>query len=169
VLEDKLVQRATVEVLNAVYEPDFLGFSYGFRPGRSAHDALDALAVGIGARRVRWVLDADIRSFFDTMKHEWIGKFLEHRIADRRVVRLIQKWLSAGVLEDGKRTRQEEGAAQGGSISPLLANLYLHYVFDLWAHQWRRRQARGEVILVRYADDCAPRRRGEEAVMQRPI
>jgi group II intron reverse transcriptase/maturase len=153
VLEDKLVQRATAEVLSALYEPDFLGFSYGFRPGRSAHDALDALAVGIWSRKVRWVLDADIRSFFDAMKHEWIVKFLEHRIADERVVRLIQKWLSAGVLEDGKRTRSEEGAVQGGSISPLLANLYLHYVFDLWTQQWRRKPGRGEVIVVRYADD----------------
>jgi group II intron reverse transcriptase/maturase len=153
VLEDKLVQRATAEVLSAVYEPDFLGFSYGFRPGRSAHHALDALAVGIATRRVRWVLDADIRSFFDTMKHAWIVKFLEHRVADERVVRLIQKWLNAGVLGDGERTRREEGAVQGGSISPLLANLYLHYVFDLWTHQWRRQHAHGEVIVVRYADD----------------
>jgi group II intron reverse transcriptase/maturase len=143
VLEDKLVQRATAEVVGAVYEADFLGFSYGFRPGRSAHQALDALAVGIARKRVNWVLDADIRSFFDTMKHEWIVRFLEHRIADERIVRLVQKWLNAGVLEEGKRTRSEEGAVQGGSISPLLANLYLHYVFDLWAHQWRRRQARG--------------------------
>jgi group II intron reverse transcriptase/maturase len=155
VLEDKLVQRATAEVVGAVYEADFLGFSYGFRPGRSAHQALDALAVGIARKRVNWVLDADIRSFFDTMKHEWIVRFLEHRIADERIVRLVQKWLNAGVLEEGKRTRSEEGAVQGGSISPLLANLYLHYVFDLWAHQWRRRQARGDVILVRYADDFA--------------
>jgi group II intron reverse transcriptase/maturase len=153
VLEDKLVQRATAEVLGAIYETDFLGFSYGFRPGRSAHDALDALAVGIGSRKVRWVLDADIRSFFDAMKHEWIVKFLEHRVADERVVRLIQKWLSAGVLEDGKRTRSTEGAVQGGSISPLLANLYLHYVFDLWTQQWRRKPGRGEMIVVRYADD----------------
>lgn len=153
VLEDKLVQRATVAVLNALYEPDFLGFSYGFRPGRSAHDALDALAVGIGSKKVRWVLDADIASFFDAMKHEWIVKFLEHRIADERVVRLIQKWLSVGVLEDGKRTRSPEGAVQGGSISPLLANLYLHYVFDLWTQRWRRQRGRGEMIVVRYADD----------------
>jgi group II intron reverse transcriptase/maturase len=153
VLEDKLVQRATAEVLGALYEPDFLGFSYGFRPGRSAHDALDALAVGIATRRVKWVLEADIRSFFDAMKHEWIVKFLEHRIADERVVRLIQKWLGAGVLEDGKRTRRAEGAVQGGSISPLLANVYLHYVFDLWTQRWRRQPGRGEVIVVRYADD----------------
>jgi len=153
VLEDKLVQRATVEVLNALYETDFLGFSYGFRLVRSAHQALDALAVGIWSRKVRWVLDADIRSFFDAKKHEWVVKFLEHRIADGRVVRLIQKWLSAGVLEDGKRMRGTEGAVQGGSISPLLANVYLHYVFDLWTQWWRRRPGRGEVIVVRYGDD----------------
>ena len=153
VLEDKLVQRATTDVLNAIYETDFLGFSYGFRPGRSQHHALDALAVGIWARKVSWVLDADIRSFFDTMKHEWIVKFLKHRVADERVVRLIQKWLSAGVLENGQRTRSEEGAAQGGSISPLLANVYLHYVFDLWAQRWRKQPGRGDMIVVRYADD----------------
>jgi retron-type reverse transcriptase len=149
-LEDKIVQRATAEVLNAIYETDFLGFSYGFRPGRNQHEALDALAVGIWARKVKWVLDADIRSFFDTMKHEWIVKFLEHRVADERIVRLIQKWLTAGVLEDGKRTRSEEGAVQGGSISPLLANVYLHYVFDLWTQRWRKQPGRGDVIVVRY-------------------
>ena len=153
VLEDKIVQRATVDVLNAIYESDFLGFSYGFRPGRSQHNALDALAVGTWSRRVNWVLDADIRSFFDTMNHEWIVKFLEHRVADKRVVRLVQKWLSAGVIEDGKRTRSDEGAVQGGSISPLLANIYLHYVFDLWAQRWRKQPSRGEVIVVRFADD----------------
>ncbi len=152
-LEDKIVQRAVVEVLNAIYEVDFLGFSYGFRPGRSPHRALDALTVGIQTRRVNWVLDADIRSFFDTLEHGWLVKFLEHRIADRRVVRLIQKWLNAGVLEDGKRTRSEEGTVQGGSISPLLANVYLHYVFDLWAERWRSKQARGDMIIVRFADD----------------
>ncbi len=152
-LEDKIVQRAVVEVLNAIYETDFVGFSYGFRPGRSPHQALDALAVGIEARRVNWVLDADIRSFFDTLDHGWLVKFVEHRVADRRVVRLIRKWLSAGVLEDGKRTRSEVGTVQGGSISPLLANIYLHYVFDLWVHQWRRRRARGKVVVVRFADD----------------
>lgn len=154
-LEDKLVQRATVDVLNAIYEQDFLGFSYGFRPGRSQHNALDALAVGIFARKVSWVLDADIRSFFDTMKHEWIVKFIEHRVADKRVVRLIQKWLNAGVIEDGTTTRSDEGAVQGGSISPLLANVYLHYVFDLWAQRWRKQAGRGDVIVVRYADDSA--------------
>jgi group II intron reverse transcriptase/maturase len=154
-LEDKIVQRATVDVLNAIYESEFLGFSYGFRPGRNQHDALDALSVGIWARKVSWVLDADIRSFFDTMKHEWIVKFLEHRVGDERVVRLIQKWLSAGVIEDGTTTRSEDGAVQGGSISPLLANIYLHYAFDLWAHRWRKQPGRGDVIVVRYADDFA--------------
>jgi group II intron reverse transcriptase/maturase len=152
-LEDKLVQRATVEVLNAIYEVDFLGFSYGFRPRRSQHNALDALYTGLLTRRVNWVLDADIRGFFDTINHEWLVKFVEHRIADQRVVRLIQKWLNAGVLEDGKRTYNEEGTPQGGNISPLLANIYLHYVFDLWAHHWRQTQAHGDVIIVRYADD----------------
>jgi group II intron reverse transcriptase/maturase len=153
VLEDKIVQRATVEVLSAVYETDFLGFSYGFRPGRSAHMALDALAVGIQTKKVNWLLDADIRSFFDTLDHEWLVKFVEHRIADRRVVRHIQKWLNAGVMEDGKHVVQEEGAVQGGSISPLLANVYLHYVLDLWAQKWRKTRAGGEMIIVRYADD----------------
>jgi len=153
VLEDKLVQRATVEVLNAIYETDFLGFSYGFRPGRSQHNALDALYTGLLTRRVNWVLDADIRGFFDAIDHGWLVKFIEHRIADRRVVRLIQKWLNAGVLEDGMRTRSEEGTPQGGSASPLLANVYLHYVFDLWVQQWRTTQACGDMIVVRYADD----------------
>ena len=153
-LEDKLVQRATVEVLNAIYETDFLGFSYGFRPGRSQHDALDALYTGLLTRKVNWVLDLDIRGFFDAIDHGWLVKFVEHRIADRRVVRLIQKWLNAGVLEDGTRTRSEQGTPQGGSASPLLANIYLHYVFDLWVQWWRRTQARGDVIVVRYADDA---------------
>lgn len=152
-LEDKIVQRAAVAVLSAVYEADFMGFSYGFRPGRGPHDALDALTVGITQRKVNWVLDADIRGFFDTLSHEWLVKFVEHRIADRRVVRHIKKWLNAGVLEDGKRTQAEEGTPQGGSISPLLANIYLHYVFDLWAHQWRQTQTQGDVVIVRYADD----------------
>ena len=152
-LEDKIVQRAVVEVLNAIYEEDFLGLSYGFRPGRSPHDALDALAVGIEKRKVNWVLDADIRGFYDAIDHEWLCKFVEHRIADKRVLRLIQKWLNAGVIEDGSWSASEEGAPQGGSASPLLANVYLHYVFDLWARQWRRRQAHGEVIIVRFADD----------------
>jgi group II intron reverse transcriptase/maturase len=152
-LEDKVVQRAVVEVLNAIYEQDFLGFSYGFRPKRSPHQALDALAVGIETRRANWVLDADIRAFFDTLNHEWLIRFVEHRVADRRVVRLIQKWLRAGVLEDGKRRRSEVGTVQGGSISPLLANSYLHYAFDLWVQRWRQRVARGEVVVVRFADD----------------
>lgn len=152
-LEDKIVQRATVEVLNTIYETDFVGFSYGFRPGRSQHDALDALYTGLLTRKVNWVLEVDIRGFFDAIDHGWLVKFLEHRIADRRVVRLIQKWLNAGVLEEGKRIRVEEGTPQGGSVSPLLANLYLHYVFDLWVQVWRRKQSRGEVIVVRFADD----------------
>ena len=153
VLEDKIVQRATVEVLNAIYETDFLGFSYGFRPGRSQHNALDALYTGLLTKKVNWVLDLDISGFFDALSHEWLVKFSEHRIADRRVVRLIQKWLKAGVLEDGKRSWTEEGTPQGGSASPLLANIYLHYTFDLWAQAWRRKQARGDRILVRFADD----------------
>jgi len=152
-LEDKLVQRAMVEVLNAIYETDFLGFSYGFRPGRSQHNALDALYAGLLTKKVKWVLDADIRGYFDAIDHEWLVKFVEHRIADRRIVRLIQKWLNAGVLEDGKRTRSEQGTPQGGSASPLLANIYLHYVFDLWVQRWRRTRAHGDVIVVRFADD----------------
>jgi RNA-directed DNA polymerase len=152
-LEDKILQRAVVEVLNAVYEQDFVGFSYGFRPGRGPHDALDALAVAIERRRVNWVLDADIRDFFTRLDQGWLERFLKHRIADRRVLRLIQKWLRAGVIEDGEWSKTEEGTAQGASVSPLLANVYLHYVFDLWADQWRRRHARGDVIFVRFADD----------------
>lgn len=152
-LEDKIVQRATVEVLNAIYEQDFLGFSYGFRPGRSAHNALDAVAVGVQIKRVNWILDADISKFFDTIEHDWLVKFIEHRVADARVVRLIKKWLHAGVLEDGQVTRSEQGTVQGGSISPLLANIYLHYVLDLWGNQWRGRHARGDMVIVRYADD----------------
>jgi len=152
-LEDKIVQRAAVEVLNAIYETDFLGFSYGFRPGRSQHNALDALYVGLLTRKVNWVLDIDIRGFFDAIDHGWMVKFVEHRVADRRVVRLIQKWLNAGVLEDGKRMRMEEGTPQGGSASPLLANIYLHYAFDLWVQAWRRKRASGDVIVVRFADD----------------
>jgi group II intron reverse transcriptase/maturase len=152
-LEDKLVQLATVEVLNLVYEQEFRGFSYGFRPKRGQHDALDAVAVGIEQRHVNWVLDADLRAFFDTIDHEWLVRLVEHRIADRRVVRLIQKWLNAGVLEDGKLRKVEVGTPQGGSISPLLANIYLHYVLDLWADTWRKGKAKGNVIIVRYADD----------------
>ncbi len=154
-LEDKVVQRAVVEVLNAVYEQDFLGFSYGFRPGRSPHQALDALSAGILTKKVNWVLDADIKSFFDTLDHTWLVKFVEHRVADRRIVRLMQKWLRAGVLEDGRRTRSEKGTVQGGSISPLLANVYLHYVFDVWVQRWRTKWAHGDVVVVRFADDFA--------------
>jgi group II intron reverse transcriptase/maturase len=152
-LEDKLVQRATTEVLNAIYETDFLGFSYGFRPGRCQHNALDALYTGLLTRKVNWVLDADIRGFFDAIDRGWLMKFVEHRVADRRVGRLIRKWLNAGVLEDGVRTHSQTGTIQGGSISPLLANIYLHYVFDLWVQWWRTTQTRGDVIVVRYADD----------------
>lgn len=152
-LEDKLVQRAAADVLNAIFEQDFCGFSYGFRPGRSAHNALDAVAVGVSVKKVSWILDADIAKFFDTIEHDWLVKFIEHRVADARVVRLIKKWLHAGVLEDGHIERSELGTVQGGSISPLLANIYLHYAFDLWVKQWRGRHARGDVIVVRYADD----------------
>ncbi|TQC38364.1 group II intron reverse transcriptase/maturase, partial [Rhodococcus sp. WS4] len=151
-LEDKIVQRAVVEVLNAIYEVDFRGFSYGFRPGRSPHDALDALATGISRKKVNWVLDADIRDFFTSLDQRWLETFLGHRIADKRVLRLIRKWLSAGVIEDGNWSQTTEGAPQGASASPLLANVYLHYVFDLWADWWRRRYARGDVIIVRFAD-----------------
>jgi RNA-directed DNA polymerase len=152
-LEDKIVQRTMVEVLNGIYEPDFLGFSYGFRPGRSPHDALNALYGGIMTKRVSWVLDADIRGYFDAIDHQWLMKFIKHRIADKRVLRHIKKWLNAGVLEDGALARSEEGVPQGGSISPLLANVCLHYVFDLWADQWRARHVCGDVIIVRFCDD----------------
>jgi RNA-directed DNA polymerase len=141
-LEDKILQRAVVEVLNAIYEADFLGFSYGLRPGRSPHHALDALATGIRRGRVNWVLDLDFRDYFSSLDHRWLERFLEHRIADRRVLRLIQKWMAAGVIDKGSWTACEEGVPQGASASPLLANVYAHYVFDLWAHQWRRRHAR---------------------------
>ena len=152
-LEDKIVQRAVQAVLNAIYEEDFLGFSYGFRPGRGPHDALDALVVGFRTRKVNWIVDADIRSFFDTVSQDWLIRFLEHRIGDKRIIRLMLKWLKAGVLEDGVLTVSEEGTGQGSVISPLLANVYLHYVLDLWAEQWRRREASGDMIIVRYADD----------------
>lgn len=152
-LEDKIVQRALVEVLSAIYETDFLGFSYGFRPGRSPHHALDALAAGIVGKKVNWVLDADFSDYFGSLDHQWLMKFLEHRIADKRVLRLIEKWLTAGVVENGSWTAFEDGVPQGASVSPLLANVYAHYVLDLWAHQWRRRHARGDVIIVRWADD----------------
>jgi RNA-directed DNA polymerase len=152
-LEDKIVQRAVVTVLNAIYEEDFLGFSYGFRPGRGQHDALDALSVAISGTPVNWILDADIRSFFDGLSQEWLVRLLEHRIGDERIIRLVRKWLGAGVLEEGQWSVSETGTPQGAVISPLLANVYLHYVFDLWAQQWRRREATGNVIVVRYADD----------------
>ena len=152
-LEDKILQRAVVSVMNAVYESDFLGFSYGFRPGRGAHDALDALAAGIIRKKVNWVLDADIRGFFDTIDHGWLIKFIEHRIADRRVLRLIQKWLRAGVMEQGKRTPTEVGSPQGATASPLQANICLHYALDLWVQQWRQRHGHGDIVIVRYADD----------------
>jgi RNA-directed DNA polymerase len=152
-LEDKIVQRAVAEVLNAIYEVDFRGFSYGFRPGRKPHDALDALAAGIYSRRVNWVLDADIRDFFGQLDRTWLRRFLQHRIADERVLRLIEKWLAAGVVEDGEWTACDEGTPQGASVSPLLANVYLHYVFDLWADWWRRQPGHGDVVIVRFADD----------------
>lgn len=152
-LEDKIVQRAMVTVLNAIYEEDFLAFSYGFRPKRSQHDALDALAVGIEQTRVNWILDADIKGFFDAIDQQWLIKFLEHRIGDERALRLVRKWLKAGVLDQGQWSVSETGTPQGAVISPLLANVYLHYVFDLWAQQWRRREARAQMIIVRYADD----------------
>jgi RNA-directed DNA polymerase len=153
-LEDKVVQHAVGTVLNHIWEEDFLGFSYGFRPGRSQHNALDALYVGITRKKVNWVLDLDIRAFFDRIEHSWMVKFVEHRIGDRRIVRLIQKWLKAGVMEQGQWIETEEGTPQGSVISPILANLYLHYVLDLWVDQWRRQKAAGDVIIVRYADDA---------------
>ena len=152
-LEDKIVQRAVVTVLNAIYEEDFLGFSYGFRPGRRPHDALDALSVAISDTPVNWVLDTDIRGFFDSLSQDWLIGFLEHRIGDERIIRLVRKWLKAGVLEEGVWSVSEMGTPQGAVASPLFANVYLHYVFDLWAQQWRRREATGNVIVVRYADD----------------
>ena len=152
-LEDKIVQGATVLVLNAIYEEDFLGFSYGFRPGRGPHDALDALTVAIDRRKVNWILDADIQNFFGAVSQDWLVRFLEHRIGDKRIIRLVQKWLKAGILEDGIVTVDDRGTGQGSVISPLLANTYLHYVMDLWAERWRRREAQGDMIIVRYADD----------------
>jgi RNA-directed DNA polymerase len=152
-LEDKIVQRAVVEVLNEIYEQDFLGFSYGFRRGRGPHDALDALAVGITRKKMNWVLDADVRDFFSSLDRDWMRRFLEHRIADKRVLRLIDKWLNAGIIEDGRWSDDGQGTPQGASVSPLLANVYLHYAFDTWAHDWRKRYARGDVVIVRFADD----------------
>lgn len=153
-LEDKILQRAVVAVLNAIYEEEFLGFSYGFRPKRSQHDALDALIVGIERKKVNWVLDLDVRDFFGTVSHSWLVRFMEYRIGDERILRLIRKWLKAGVLEEGVVTESEMGTPQGATVSPLLANAYLHYVFDLWAQQWRKRHATGDMIIVRYADDA---------------
>ena len=158
-LEDKIVQRAVMQVLNVIYVEDFLGFSYGFRPGRGQHDALDALAVGITSTKVNWVLDADISGFFDSVSHEWLIRFVEYRVGDSRILRLIRKWLKAGVMDDGNLVPTEVGTPQGAVASPLLANIYLHYAFDLWADQWRKKYAKGQVIVVRYADDGAPRKR----------
>ena len=152
-VEDKIVQQATKTVLECVYEADFLGFSYGFRPGRGCHNTLDALWVGLTSKKVNWVLDADIRGFFDAIDHEWLLKFVQHRIADRRILRLLRKWLRAGVSEDGQWSETKVGTPQGSVISPLLANVFLHYVFDLWIEDWRKRHATGDVIVVRYADD----------------
>src|SRR5271169_5511870 len=152
-LEDKIVQGATVMLLNAIYEGDFCGFSYGFRPGRGPHDALDALCVAINQRKVNWIVDADIQNFFGSVSQDWLVRFLEHRVGDKRITRLIQKWLRAGILEDGIVTVDDRGTGQGSMISPLLANIYLHYVFDLWAARWRRCEATGDMIVVRYADD----------------
>jgi RNA-directed DNA polymerase len=153
-LEDKVVQQAVGRVLNQIWEEDYLGFSYGFRPGRSQHDALDALWVGIMRKKVNWIIDLDIRSFFDKIQHEWLVKFVEHRVGDKRIVRLIQKWLKAGVMEQGQWTETKEGSPQGAVISPILANLYLHYVLDVWVEAWRKKVAHGDVIIVRYADDA---------------
>ncbi|PZM12882.1 group II intron reverse transcriptase/maturase [Rhizobium tubonense] len=155
-IEDKIVQRATITVLNGIYEEDFLGFSYGFRPERGQHDALDALMVGLNDRKVNYILDADIQAFFDAVDQDWLIRFLNHRIGDQRIIRLIQKWLKAGILEDGVVTLSEKGTGQdrtGLGGSPLLANIYLHYVFDLWAARWRRQKAKGDMIIIRYADD----------------
>ena len=165
-LEDKIVQQAARTVLECIYEQDFLGFSYGFRPGRGCHQALDALFVGSTTRKVNWIIDADIRGFFDNISHEWLVTFLEHRIADGRMLRLLKKWLRAGVSEDGEWSPTKVGTPQGAVISPLRANVFLHYVLDLWIHDWRTRQATGEVTIVRYADDCAPRaQRAEKSPM----
>src|SRR6202166_4165705 len=152
-MEDKIVQAAAGAILTPIYEGEFLGFSYGFRPKRNQHQALDALAIGIGKRRINWVLDCDVQSFFDKVSQDWLIRFVEHRIGDRRIIKLITKWLKAGVLEDGRLVVTEEGTPQGAVISPLLANIYLHYVYDLWTHRWRRYCSTGDVIVVRYADD----------------
>ena len=156
-LEDKIVQGATVLVLNAIYEGDFCGYSYGFRPGRGPHDALDALSVAIDRRKVNWILDADIQNFFGSVSQEWLVRFLQHRVGDKRIIRLVRKWLKAGILEDGVVTVDDRGTGQGSVISPLLANIYLHYCLDLWADRWRRREAQGDMVIVRYADDLVVR------------
>jgi group II intron reverse transcriptase/maturase len=165
-LEDKIVQQAVVTILNQIYEVDFKGFSYGFRPGRGPHQALDALSAAILRKRVNWVLDADIRGFYDNLSHEWMMKFVQHRVADPRILRLIQKWLKAGVSEDGQWLETKVGTPQGSVASPLLANIYLHYVFDLWVEAWRKKVAKGEVIVVRYADDRVPRAQRAERALQ---
>jgi RNA-directed DNA polymerase len=159
-LEDKVVQQAVVIILNQIYEEDFLGFSYGFRPGRSQHDALDALSYALLKKKVNYIVDADIRGFFDNLDKSWMISFMEHRVADPRILRLIGKWLKAGVMEEGKWSEPQAGTPQGSVISPLLANVYLHYSFDLWVNVWRQKWAKGEVVVIRYADDSAPRRRG---------
>jgi group II intron reverse transcriptase/maturase len=152
-MEDKIVQHAVVTILNQIYEEDFLGFSYGFRPGRSQHQALDALSYALLKKKVNYVLDADIRGFFDNLDKSWMVKFVEHRVADPRILRLIQKWLNAGVMEEGKWSDTQTGSPQGSVISPLLANIYLHYAFDLWVDVWRKKWAQGDVVVIRYADD----------------
>jgi len=164
-LEDKLVQYAVVTILNQIYEEDFLNFSYGFRPGRSQHEALDALSYALLKKKVNYIVEADVRSFFDNLDKSWMIRFIGHRVADPRILRLIQKWLKAGVMEEGNWSEPKTGTPQGSVISPLLANVYLHYAFDLWVNVWRKKWARGEVVVVRYADDGAPRRRGKGAVM----
>ncbi len=165
-VEDKIAQHAVSQVLHAIYEEEFIGFSYGFRPGRSQHRALDALYTGLLYRKVNWVLDLDIQRFFDAVNHDWMIRMLAHRIADRRVLRLICAWLKVGIADDkGRQERSECGLPQGAVISPVLANVFLHYVFDLWSHKWRSRQAQGDMIIIRFADDGVPRRRGKEAVM----
>jgi group II intron reverse transcriptase/maturase len=158
-LEDKIVQQAVVTILNQIYEEDFLGFSYGFRPGRSPHQALDALSYALMKKKVNYILDADIHGFFDNLDKSWLIKFVEHRVADPRILRLIRKWLNAGVMEEGQWSETKTGTPQGSVASPILANIYLHYVFDLWVDVWRKKYARGEVVVIRYADDSAPRRR----------
>ena len=164
-MEDKIVQGAVAEVLSAIYEADFLDCSYGFRPGRSAHQALQAVRTAVMVERVNWVFEADIRRYYDSIDHEWLLRMVAHRVADPRVLRLIRQWLRAGILEDGVYADTVEGTPQGAGISPLLSNVFLHYVLDLWVEQWARRHTTGHVRLVRYADDCAPRRREEEALM----